>query len=148
MKKKIKRTGKKIITRLVMLSLLFTLLMPGAALGGDLNNAVLCVAPGKHISVELKGHPGPDESNPDGCAFLCQPHPSGPCTDIPLPKTEPFVHSQVLHSVSSVRANVTAPLSPVELPADAWVSSLHSRQMKIIPPLHSLSALRTVILRI
>ncbi|RLE17687.1 MAG: hypothetical protein DRJ14_05855 [Acidobacteria bacterium] len=148
MKTKFKHTGKKFVARLLTLILLFTILVPQTSMAGVLHNAVLCVAPGDHIAVELKCHTGDNASVPDGVALLCHAHPVGDCTDIPLPKTEPFVHARTIPGVSSVRANVLSGLSSAAMLADIRISTLHFGLLTLKSPLYSLSVLRSVILRI
>ena len=148
LKKKFIHTGKNFVARLLTVSLLFTLLMPQTSMAGDLHNAVLCVALGDHIAVELQCHSGDSASVSDGVALLCHAHSAGDCTDIPLPKAEPFVHARTISGVSSVRANVLPGLLSATMLVDIRISTLHSGLLTHKSPLYFLSVLRSVILRI
>lgn len=131
-----------------VLTLFLVITQLAGAVGDSFGNVVLCIGPGDHIAIETESHQGWNESNPGGCDLLCHSHPSGPCTDIPLPKTEPFIHCQTFPGISSAYAQMTTGLPSVRLLADSWFTSLHFRPLENRLPLYSLSVLHTVVLRI
>jgi len=136
---------KRMLPMVIALFLVITQF--AVAVGGSFGNAVLCIESGDHIAVELLSHPrwhGPDS---DQYSKLRHSHSSKPCTDISLPKIDPFVRGQNVRDVSSAQGQI-ATMLPYVRPTNGRWTSLNSRLVKQSWSVQTLSLIRTVILRL
>ncbi|MCK5879608.1 MAG: hypothetical protein KAH24_07505 [Holophagae bacterium] len=132
--------------RLLPVVLVFFLVMTQlAAIGDGFHNTVLCIEPGDHVAVEIAAHTVCHTSNPDDCPVMSHSHSSKPCTDIPLPGTDPFLRGQNIARVAPAQMGTALPFMKM---ANREQMSFCSRPMMRRTAVQTGSAIPTVILRI